>query len=91
MLELITWLYAGNGVIALLAYLPQIKKLVTENSRAVNFSILSWSMWTYSNLVAVLYAIFVVHDHLLTTVVSINLAGCTLVLSLVLFKNSKYK
>lgn len=78
-LEVITWRYAGNGVLALLAYLPQITKLITVKSRAVNFSVMSWSMWSYSSVVAVSYAFFVVGDTLLSIVSGINFLGCFLV------------
>lgn len=89
-LTVITTLYAGNSLITLLAYLPQIKKLLWSKSKPVNFSFLSWTMWTYSGLIATMYAIFIVSDMLLMLVSGINFIGCFAVWLLVIYKNAKY-
>ncbi|MCA9358168.1 hypothetical protein KC902_02815 [Candidatus Kaiserbacteria bacterium] len=88
-LEIITWLYAGNSLFALMAYLPQITKLLTTRGAAKNFSTPSWTIWTYTSVISVLYIYTAVEDWLLFTVASINFVGCLAVLLLVLHKNKQ--
>lgn len=90
LLETIIILYAVNSVVIALAYLPQIKKLVPVKEEPVNFSFLSWSMWTYTSLIASIYAFVIVGDLLLTVVTLTHLVFCFITWALIWYKNVKY-
>jgi uncharacterized protein with PQ loop repeat len=68
-------LYAVNGVVAVLLYLPQILKAWKDRNHALSVSLLSFGGWCIGSLVTALYAWFFVRDRMFTAVSLGNMAG----------------
>jgi len=73
---IISFLYAGTGVVATIGYLPTIRDLLKGKKSA---SILSYIIWTSCAFVVFLYAIFVVSNLLLEVVTGLNFICCALI------------
>lgn len=78
-LPIIITLYAGTGVINILAYIPTIRDL-TKNIASANIH--SYIIWTLCGCVAFLYALLVISDLLLVVVTGLNFAACAVILFL---------
>jgi len=78
-------------VITVVAYAPQIVKLKRIKTSPKNFSVMSWVLWTYTSFIFLVYAAFVVRDLELIIVGSLSFAFVLLILSIVIYKNIKYK
>lgn len=84
---IITFLYAGTGVIAIIGYIPTIKDLLRGKESA---NIHSYTVWTFASSISFLYALLVISDLLLEIIVGLNLVFCAIILILSLrIKNSK--
>lgn len=84
---IITFLYAGTGVIAIIGYIPTIKDLLRGKESA---NIHSYTVWTFTSSISFLYALLVISDLLLEIIVGLNLVFCAIILILSLrIKNSK--
>lgn len=77
-------LYAFNGVVAVLLYLPQICKAWQDRAHALSLSLLSFGGWSAGSLVTALYAWFFVKDRMFTMVSLGNMAGSGTVFLIVL-------
>ena len=75
LLATIKSLYALNGFVALLLYLPQIFKAWKDRSHGVSVSLLSFGGWTIGSLITALYAWFFVKDAMFTAVSLGNMVG----------------
>jgi uncharacterized protein with PQ loop repeat len=77
-------LYAVNGVVAVLLYLPQILKAWNDRKHALSISLLSFGGWSIGSLVTALYAWLFVGDSMFTAVSLGNMAGsgCVFILAL---------
>lgn len=78
-------------MITVVAYAPQIVKLKRIKTSPKNFSVMSWVLWTYTSFIFLVYAAFVVRDLELIIVGSLSFAFVLLILSIVIYKNIKYK
>ncbi|OYT34454.1 MAG: hypothetical protein B6U87_02000 [Candidatus Aenigmarchaeota archaeon ex4484_52] len=78
-LTIISFLYAGTGIIAIIGYLPTIKDLLRRKESA---NIHSYIVWTLCGCVSFLYALLVISDLLLESVVGLNFAFCAIILIL---------
>ena len=76
----ITALYALVPLIYIAGWVPQIVRLCRAPDSALAMSLPTWSMWSFSGLVALLYAAVVMEDPLLTLVAAINATGQIVVL-----------
>ncbi len=90
MIDLISGLYLLNAAIVIVAYVPQIIKLKAIKEKPKNFSLPSWTLWTYTSIVAFLYAVFVIQDTILIFVNALALLSVSLVFIIVLYKHRKY-
>lgn len=72
-------LYAANGVIALLLYIPQIAK-AWRNSDSL--SLVTFGGWSAGSLVTTLYASLLLQDRMFTAVSLGNLVGSGTVFTL---------
>ena len=68
-------LYAVNGFVAVLLYLPQIGKAWKDREHALSLSLLSFGGWSIGSLVTALYAWLFVQDRMFTAVSLGNMAG----------------
>jgi uncharacterized protein with PQ loop repeat len=68
-------LYAVNGVVAVLLYLPQVLKAWRDRRHALSLSLISFGGWSIGSLVTALYAWFFVQDRMFTAVSLGNMAG----------------
>jgi hypothetical protein len=65
-----------------LAYLPQITRTATDRSGAAAVSFTTWSLFLFSNVSAVAYALVNKHDWTMAAVFLANAAGCTTILAI---------
>jgi len=68
-------LYALNGVIAVLLYLPQIVSAWRDRSHALSLSLLTFGGWSIGSLITTLYAWMFVKDKMFAAVSLGNFAG----------------
>lgn len=68
-------LYALNGVIAVLLYLPQISRAWKDRSHALSLSLVTFGGWCLGSLITALYACFSVQDQIFTAISLGNMAG----------------
>lgn len=76
----VTALYLIVPVIVLLAYVPQIARLVRDPASGAAHSLATWVMWTVAGAVTLLYVAVKVHDPLLVITAAGNLVGECIVL-----------
>ena len=77
-------LYAINGFVAVLLYLPQIVKAWSDRSHALSLSLLTFGGWCLGSLVTSLYAWLLVKDHIFTAVSLGNMVGSGAVFAIAL-------
>ena len=77
-------LYALNGVIAVLLYLPQINNAWKDRTHALSLSLLSFGGWSVGSLVSALYAWFFVKDSMFTAMSLGNMTGSGIVFLIIL-------
>lgn len=68
-------LYALNGFIAVLLYLPQIISAWKDRNHAMSLSLLTFGGWSIGSLVTALYAWMFVKDKIFTAISLGNMAG----------------
>ena len=79
LLIIISFLYAGTGVVATIGYIPTIVDLI-KNIPSANIS--SYIVWTSCAFITVLYAFLVISDLLLEIVTGLNFLSCFIILIL---------
>ena len=77
-------LYALNGFVAVLLYLPQIIGAWKDRNHALSLSLLSFGGWCIGSLITALYAWIFVNDRMFTAVSLGNMAGSGAVFLIVL-------
>lgn len=77
-------LYAVNGVIAVLLYLPQINNAWKDRDHALSLSLVSFGGWSFGSLITALYAWIFVKDSMFTAISLGNMAGSGAVFLIVL-------
>ena len=68
-------LYAVNGFVAVLLYLPQIINAWKDRNHALSLSLLSFGGWSIGSLITALYAWLFVKDKMFTAISLGNMAG----------------
>jgi len=68
-------LYAMNGVIAVLLYLPQITRAWSDRNHALSLSLLTFGGWCIGSGITALYAWLAVKDQIFTAISLGNMAG----------------
>ena len=68
-------LYAVNGFVAVLLYLPQIIGAWRDKNHALSLSLLSFGGWSIGSLITALYAWLFVQDKMFTAISIGNMAG----------------
>lgn len=85
MLDVLSFLYASVGLIALMGFAPQVLNLLRATGQSKAISISTWVMWSYTATVTLLYVLYVNGDTPLIVVSAINCTGHWLILSLVTY------
>ncbi len=76
-------LYALNGIVALLMYVPQFVTACRDGAGARSISLLTFGGWGIGSAITVLYAWLSVGDRMFTLVSLGNLIGCGSIFCLV--------
>ncbi|MBU0894148.1 MAG: hypothetical protein KKF48_01275 [Nanoarchaeota archaeon] len=76
---LLSFLYAGTGIVATIGYFPTIKDLI-RGKKSANIS--SYVIWTSCALIVFLYSLIVISDLLLAIVTGLNFLSCAVILFL---------
>ncbi|MFZ2587918.1 MAG: hypothetical protein WAZ18_07375, partial [Alphaproteobacteria bacterium] len=82
---ILTFLFTGNAIISIFAYIPQIATLIQATGRSESVSISSWFLWFYTGMVGTFYSIFVLHDTPAIVVNIVSDVGIVTVLSLTIY------
>jgi PQ loop repeat protein len=77
-------LYALNGCVAVLLYLPQIMSAWKDRSHALSLSLLTFGGWSAGSLISTLYAWMFVKDKMFAAISLGNLAGSGTIFLIVL-------
>jgi hypothetical protein len=86
LLTIISLLYAGTGIIAIVGYLPTIRDLLHKKRSA---NIHSYMIWTAASAITFLYAFLVISDLLLEIITGLLLALNAIIFILALRLNKK--
>ena len=78
-------LYAVNGFVAVLLYLPQIISAIKNKERALSLSLLTFGGWSVGSLITALYAWYLVEDKMFTAISVGNMAGSGVLVAIILF------
>ncbi|WP_334186726.1 hypothetical protein [Noviherbaspirillum sp.] len=70
--QIVSMLYGLSGIAASALYIPQILKYRRDPAACKSISLFCWSGWAVLAVITVLYAIFVVRNHLFATVAALN-------------------
>lgn len=81
-MELLTLAYTATGIVFGIAFIPQIRTLLRDQSGAEALNLSTWGLFTLCNLITFLYALINVHDPYFIFCSAICLIGNTMVFSL---------
>lgn len=87
-LIILSFLYAGTGIVATLGYIPTISDLLKGRKSA---NVNSYIILTLCAMITFLYSLFVVSDLLLEVVTGLNFLSCFLIWILALRIKDKKK
>lgn len=77
-------LYAANGCVALLLYLPQIWRAWKDRKHALSLSLLTFGGWSLGSFITALYAWYFVKDPIFTAISVGNMVGSGSIFMLIL-------
>ncbi len=81
-------LFIANCGISIVAYIPQIAKLLKDKTDSASVSIGSWLIWVYTSCIALAYAVFINGDALIILSSGIAVFFCSLVVGLLIFNKT---
>lgn len=79
-------LYPLVFLIGLAGYIPQIVRLVRDDSPALNISLMTWFIWTFATAISLGYGITKLHDVMFCVVTATNLLAHMLIIMLVIYR-----
>ena len=82
-------LYAINGVVAVLLYLPQIRTILNSKNSGNSFSLVTFGGWCIGAMITALYAWTFVKDPMFTAVSLAHMTGSGTVFCLIAAKRLK--
>lgn len=85
------WLYAVDGSILFLLYLPQIIAVYKDRAGAKTISLTTWGLWVVSSIITALYAFFVAEDAMFTLMSIANIAGCGGVYFMTIIRRAQFR
>jgi uncharacterized protein with PQ loop repeat len=87
--QIVIGAYATVNSLRVFSYLPQIASVTRARGRAEAISLLTWTLWTISNITTAIYGALIVHDELLTAIFAANAGCCVAVIAVVLWKRNQ--
>jgi uncharacterized protein with PQ loop repeat len=87
--EVIAIVYSANGVLVSLIYLPQLRSVWNDRTGAQCGSLLTWSLFSLSSLVALLYGVLVLHDGRMVFAAGSSTAGSLSVLGTAVYRRQQ--
>ena len=85
-LDIIRVVYAVDGFVNGLFYIPQMRKSWKD---PYGTSLLSWGYWSFGSLDSLVYAILIAKNIELATIMLINVIGCSTVFTISILKRKK--
>jgi uncharacterized protein with PQ loop repeat len=89
--EVIAFVYTANGVLVSLIYLPQLHTVWNDRTGAQAGSLLTWSLFSVSSVVALLYGVLVLHDGRMVFAAGSSTAGSLSVLGTAVYRRQQAK
>lgn len=86
---MIRYLYALNGIVAVLLYLPQIRNILRSKDGTGSFSLITFGGWSMGSIITAIYALTFVRDPVFAAVSLANMTGSGTVFGLVTAKRLK--
>jgi len=87
--DVIELAYGANGVLASLVYLPQLHSVWNDRTGAQRISLLTWSLFSLSSMVALLYGFMVLHDGRMVFTAGSSTAGSLSVLGVAVYRRKR--
>jgi uncharacterized protein with PQ loop repeat len=87
--EVIALVYSANGVLVSLIYLPQLHTVWNDRTGAQAGSLLTWSLFSLSSVVALLYGVLVLHDGRMVFAAGSSTAGSLSVLGTAVYRRQQ--
>ena len=88
--QIVIGAYTAVNSLRVFSYLPQIAKVTRARDRAEAISLLTWTLWTLSNVTTSIYGALIVRDVLLMTIFAGNAVCCVIVILIVLWKRKRH-
>jgi uncharacterized protein with PQ loop repeat len=88
--EVILIVFTVTNSVRVLAYLPQITKIVKDDSGAVAVSNATWLLFGVSHLSTVAYAAVVLNDSYMSVLFGANLLCCLTIIALTIYKRRRF-
>ncbi len=82
--------YTAVNSLRVFSYLPQIAKVTRARDRAEAISLLTWTLWTLSNVTTSVYGALIIGDALLMAIFAANAVCCVIVITIVLWKRRRH-
>lgn len=81
--------YSIIGFISLVAYLPQILKLLRSKTSSKDVSLQTWAVWSVDAMVSLFYAIFILQDMIASIVFGVDFLGALCILGLTTYNRAR--
>jgi uncharacterized protein with PQ loop repeat len=89
--EVVAFVYSANGVLVSLIYLPQLHTVWNDRTGEQAGSLLTWSLFSLSSVVALLYGVLVLHDGRMVFAAGSSTAGSLSVLGTAVYRRQQAK
>jgi uncharacterized protein with PQ loop repeat len=87
--EVIALAYTANGALVSLIYLPQLHAVWNDRTGEQSGSLLTWSLFSLSSVVALLYGVLVLHDGRMVFAAGSSTAGSLSVLGTAVYRRQQ--
>ncbi|HTS54190.1 MAG TPA: hypothetical protein VMH26_13025 [Burkholderiales bacterium] len=87
--EVIALVYSANGVLVSLLYLPQLHTVWNDRTGVRSGSLLTWTLFSVSSVVALLYGVVVLHDGRMVFAAGSSTAGSLSVLGTAIYRRQQ--
>lgn len=87
--DLTILLFALSNALRVLAFVPQIVRIVRDEGGAAAVSYTAWILFGLSNLTTAVYAVLIVEDWLMALLFMASTAACGVILGLTFIKRAQ--
>lgn len=87
--QIVIGAYTAVNSLRVFSYLPQIASVTRARDRVEAISLVTWTLWTISNVTTSIYGALIVHDQLLMVIFAANAACCAVVITIVVWKRKR--